>query len=289
MLEPRQLLKTSNDFPSRLLALADCPQSIDIAGSIVPQDNLSLAIVGSRKMSSYGKEVVQDVARSLAPYQVTVVSGLMYGVDMESHKAALDNNLRTIGVLGFGFNYLYKVPEMALVESIVSKNMGAIISEFKREEAPAPWTFPKRDRIIAALGSVILVVEAGERSGTSYTVGSALQLGKEVLAVPGSIYSEVSIGCHKLIEDGARIVKSTQDVLSALGLTGETAGKTVILNSPLSKEEENVFKFLDQTGLPVDDIIVGCKRPSSTVLSCLVSLEMKGLIKDTGNGVYRKI
>ncbi|MFH2108956.1 MAG: DNA-processing protein DprA [Patescibacteria group bacterium] len=289
MLEPRQLLKTSTEFPSRLLALTDCPLSIDIVGKIVPQDNLSLAIVGSRKMSSYGKEVVQDVARSLAPYQVTVVSGLMYGVDMESHKAALDNNLRTIGVLGFGFNYLYKVPEMALVESIVSKNMGAIISEFKREEAPAPWTFPKRDRIIAALGSVILVVEAGERSGTSYTVGSALQLGKEVLAVPGSIYSEVSIGCHKLIEDGARIVKSTQDVLSALGLTGETAGKIVILNSPLSKEEENVFKFLDQTGLPVDDIIVGCKRPSSTVLSCLVSLEMKGLIKDTGNGVYRKI
>lgn len=289
MLEPRQLFKTSSDFSNRLLALSDCPLSIDIVGNIIPQDNLSIAIVGSRKMSSYGKEVVHDIVSALAPYKVTVVSGLMYGVDMEAHKMALSCNLRTIGILGFGFDYLYKVPDEQVVNSIVNRGLGAVISEFKRGEAPAPWTFPKRDRIISALGSIILVVEAGERSGTAYTVTSALQLGKEVLAVPGSIYSEVSIGCNRLIEDGARIVKSPQDVLKALGLTGDGSGQITILNSPVSKEEELVLKFLDQTGIFVDDIIAGTGMASGVVLSSLVSLEMKGLVRDLGNGIYRKV
>jgi len=283
------LYKNNSEFPQKLLSLTDCPKSLHIAGRIDPSDNLALAVVGSRKMSSYGKEVCRDIVSKIVTRHVTIVSGFMYGVDIAAHNTAFEFGGRTIGVLGFGADFVGNVPDIKLAEAIVKEDRGALITEFNLDQAPQQWTFPKRDRIISALANAVLVIEAAEKSGTFYTVEACVQQGKDVLAVPGSIYSDVSKGCHKLIEDGARIVKSAEDVIEALGILSTSSNPPAINNTSLSYDEECVLKLLDQVGILVDDIIVKSEMQSSTVLSSLTALEMKEFIREVGGGMYRRI
>lgn len=285
----QSITKLSHEYPSRLLELSDPPSRLFIAGEILPEDSLSLGVVGSRKMSSYGRDVCDELVCQVAKMGVTVVSGLMYGVDLAAHRAALKEGGRTIGVLGFGIDFIDKVYDKNIVSEIIN-GRGAVISEFNQDEKAAPWTFPKRDRIISALSSAVLVVEAAERSGTSYTVTAALELGREVMAVPGSIFSLVSRGTNRMIKDGARPVCSIDDILEVLEVEKNLKRVSFKKQVPVSPDEEALLLVLLEAGESyIDDIAVKSGLAVSKVSALLTTLELKGMVKDMGRGVYRKI
>jgi DNA protecting protein DprA len=175
-----------------------------VYGELDDRDQKRVGIIGSRRMTSYGKQITSDICKFLALNQVTVVSGLMYGVDLEAQKSILEFGGRTIGVLGYGVNHLKKYSYAAEVaEKIVGQSQGAVISEFKPEQGAQVWTFPRRNRIVAALSDYLIIVEAAKNSGTTITADLALEMGKDVYVVPGSIYSDQSYGCNKLLSQGA--------------------------------------------------------------------------------------
>jgi len=281
--------KKHNDFPNRLLGTS--LEQIHYLGNLDIAKQRAVAIVGSRKMSSYGKEVCQDIVKVLCQHNIGIVSGFMHGVDMEAHLSAFNSGGNTIGVLGYGADFLKECSNYAFANRLVVSNKGLLISEFSSNQPPAKWTFPKRDITISALAEAVVVIEAGEKSGTFYTVEACIEQGKDVLAVPGSIYNPTSRGCNKLIEDGAVIVKSTEDVINYLNIQNTTVGNTLSSKEQvsLSQNEEAIYKALDYCGLYIDDIIVKSNISPSVVISCIVSLELKGLVKDLGASIYKKI
>lgn len=280
--------KGASGYPDPLLRLSDCPDFIYLAGEIIPQDELSIAVVGTRKMSSYGRDVCAELVTELSSLGITIVSGLMYGVDLAAHNAALKAGGRTIGVLGFGVDNIDLVHDKSIVEEIVGGGKGAILTEFECDQPPTAWTFPKRDRLIAALAKAVLVIEAAEKSGTNYTVGAALDLGKEVLSVPGSIFSGVSKGTNRMIKDGAKMVCGIEDVLEVLDLDSGRRSVEFKSRSPVSKEEEHLLSALDNE-IYVDDLALKATLDVSKVMALLTSLELKGMVKDMGRGFYRKV
>ena len=285
----RSITKLSHEYPPRLLELSDPPAKLSIAGEIIPEDFLSLGVVGSRKMSSYGRDVCEELVSQVARMGVTIVSGLMYGVDLSAHRAALKAGGRTIGVLGFGVDFVGKVQDNNIVSEIIN-GRGAVLSEFNKDEPAAPWTFPKRDRIVSALSSAILVVEAAERSGTSYTVTAALELGREVMAIPGSIFSLVSKGTNRMIKDGARPVCSIDDILEVLEVEKNLKKVSFKKQAPVSFDEEALLTVLLEAGESyIDDISVKSGFAVSKVSALLTTLELKGMVKDVGRGVYRRM
>ncbi|MBU1017177.1 MAG: DNA-processing protein DprA [Patescibacteria group bacterium] len=284
----KEVNSDSSSYPSRLLDLPNPPPVLYIAGEIVPSDSLALAVVGSRKMSSYGEDVCEEIVSQVSQAGVTIVSGLMYGVDLTAHKVALQAGGRTLGVLGFGKNFIHKVGDKNVVAQMM-EGAGAIITEFGENEAGAPWTFPKRDRIISALASAILVVEAAEKSGTLYTIEAALKLKKEVMAIPGSIFSPVSKGTNKLIREGARLVCSVDEILEVLDVDSRIKKIAFKSEFPLSSAENAILEVLKEGELYIDDVAVKANMVIYTVSALLTSLELKGMVKDVGRGVYRRI
>lgn len=247
--------KDSPSYPSRLLELKNPPPKIHIAGSLIEEDALSLAVVGSRKMTGYGKDVCEEIVSQVAQAGVTIVSGLVSGVDMAAHRAALKAGGRSIGILGFGADFAHKVPDKNVLCNMADSS-GAIITEFNDNEEGAPWTFPKRDRIIAALASAVLVVEAAEKSGTMYTVSAARELKKEVMAIPGNIFSPVSKGTNQLIKGGARLVCGVSDILEVLDVSNKAKKIACRKNFPVSNEEKVVLEVLKNGDLYIDDVAV---------------------------------
>jgi len=287
-----RLIKPSDsDFPERLKVIPNPPKQLYIAGNITPADNLALAVVGTRKMTSYGKDCCLNIVPGVSLAGVTIVSGLMYGIDLTAQRTAVDCGGRTIGVLGFGSNYLYKVRDSVVLNKILKEGLGAIISEFEPNESPARWTFPKRNRLIAGLSRSILVIEADIKSGTYHTVDAALQQGKDILSVPGPICNPSSRGTNRLIKDGAEVVTEANDVLYNLGLdSGSFINNANILkpNTPLTLDEISILKVLDFVDTHVDDIIHTSGLKAGVVISGLVSLELKEMVKDVGGGMYKR-
>ena len=205
----RTLIVLSYIFVMELLTILNkyCKPGIkqlNVRGEVDDRDLIRVGIVGSRHMTFYGRQVVKDICQILAGQNITVVSGLMYGVDIEAHKQILAFGGRTIGVLGYGFNQL-NTNQYAkdIIDIIIKEDRGAVISEFDDTQPPQVWTFPKRNRIVAALSDYIIIVEAGKDSGTLITADLALEMGKDVYVVCGSIYSDQSYGCNKLLIEGA--------------------------------------------------------------------------------------
>ena len=180
------------------------------------KDDISLGVVGSRKCSQYGIRATKELVASLKDYEITIVSGLARGIDSVAHKAALENKLRTVAVLGSGLGCMYP-PENAKLADEVSLS-GAVISEFPFETKPLKHNFPRRNRIISGLSKGVVVIEAAERSGALITVDFALEQGRDVFAMPGPVDSESSYGTNRLIKQGAKLIDSAQDILSELGL-----------------------------------------------------------------------
>jgi DNA processing protein len=209
----RILTRDDAEYPSMLAALPDAPVILYVRGELL-DGRVRLAMVGSRRATAYGRQVARGLAAELAELGAEVVSGGARGIDTWAHRGALEAGGRTVAVLGCGFSHTYPPENEALFEAIAAS--GAIVSEFPIESAPLPENFPRRNRLISALSAATIVVEAAEKSGSLITAGHALEQGREVMAVPGPVTSEQSRGCHALIQQGAKLVQTVEDVLGEL-------------------------------------------------------------------------
>ncbi len=206
-----------NNYPRLLKEIYDPPEQLYITGELKAKEKYPLAVVGTRKMSDYGKRVTVFLVKGLVKAGFTIISGLALGIDGLAHQTALDAGGRTIAVLGSGLDIIYP-PEHKKLAADIIKSGGAVISEYPPGARPSRRTFPARNRIVAGLSLAVLVIEAPEKSGALITAKVALDQGREVLAVPGNIYNPNSIGCHKLIKMGAKAVTNPEDVFDALNL-----------------------------------------------------------------------
>lgn len=272
-LEVKLISFTSDDYPKRLKDLPYAPPLLYIRGNL-RDDDPSVAIIGSRRASHYGKVVAERFAGELARAGLTIISGLARGIDTYAHRGALEENGRTVAILGCGIDRVYPSENVYLMEKIIIN--GACISEFPIGTYPFAGNFPTRNRIISGLSDAILVVEATQRSGTFTTVGWALEQGKEIFAVPGNITEETSKGTNKLIMDGARPVTCAQDVIDALKLDRVIAKKDL---PSLTDDEKKVYEKLENTPIQIDQLSVSLSIPVSKLSGILLSLELKSVVR----------
>lgn len=289
---PREEFK-NHPLLARLLELHDVPEQLYIAGTL-PEITLDtygratpriLTVIGSRKYTSYGKLAVEKLLGSLRGEPVIILSGLALGIDGLSHEAALTNNLTTIAVPGSGLDtkVIYPRTHLGLAEQIVSSG-GVLLSEFAPEMPAAQWTFPARNRIMAALSDALFVVEATEKSGTLITARQALELGRDIGALPGDIFSESSYGTNMLIKEGAYILRNADDLHDLLHLEKREEKE---IEQVYSKEEKKILDLLNEP-LEKDTLLVQSELPPDQFLMTLSSLEMKGSIQETF-GEVRKV
>lgn len=281
------LTKKEPDYPKVLLQISDPPPLLYLKGKVLSQDRLALAVVGSRKMTNYGREVVEALVPELATAGLTIVSGLALGIDAVAHQAALSVGGRTIAVLACGIDQIYPPSHTSLAEEMLQSGKGAILTEFPPGTPTYPANFPIRNRIISGLSLGVLVIEAAEGSGTFHTVEAALEQGREVFAVPGSIFSPYSAGTAKLIERGAKPVTRAADILEELQVAGETLKQKARETLPSSPEEEEILKLLGANELHVDELVRQSRFDTAKVSSLLTTMEMKGLVRHLGGGVYQ--
>lgn len=274
-------------YPRLLKEIPDPPALLYIKGEIRPEDELAVAVVGSRKYTSYGARVCEFIASELAAAGLTIVSGLALGIDTFAHKVTLSlNNGRTIGVLACGLDQIYPHPNQDLARRIIDGH-GAIISEFPLGTPALPHHFPIRNRIIAGLSLGVLVVEASLESGSFLTARSALEYNREVFAVPGNIFSDKSIGTNNLIKSGAKLTLSAQDVLEELNLQSKTQKIKAQKILPDTKEEAEILKHLRQDDpTHIDQLVLKSGLDIAKVNSTLILMEMKGKIRNLGANQY---
>lgn len=276
------------NYPSNLLNIYDPPPFLYMKGELEKEDKVAIAVVGSRFASHYGKLTTETISRDLALEGVTVVSGLARGIDTSAHRGALSAKGRTIAVLGCGIDVDYPVENKKLKEEIVLR--GALISEFPMSTPPASLNFPIRNRIISGLSLGVVVVEASHRSGSLITARLALEQGRDVFAVPGSIDSLRSRGTHGLIKEGAKLVEDAQDIFNEIlpqiksspQLTDMVQDKDELL----SREARSILGVLTQGKLQIDEIITDTDLSSSQVSSTLLDLELRGIIRQLPGKVF---
>lgn len=281
----------SQEYPINLQNAPSPPPILFYKGSLLPQDEVSISIVGSRNYTPYGKAVTQKMAFELASAGITVISGMARGIDSFSHQSAISANGRTIAVLGSGIDVIYPSENRKLYEQIAEN--GAVFSEFPLHTAPIAQNFPIRNRIVAGLSLGTLVIEAAKKSGTLITARLAAEAGREVYAVPGNICTPFSEGTNELIKDGAKIVTSTQDIISDLQhyLRQILPTQNEIKKSPppsLTPIERKVYNLLSLTPTPLDIIIQETQIPASELLPLLTDMELSGYIKQLPGSNYIK-
>ncbi|MEK7582055.1 MAG: DNA-processing protein DprA [Patescibacteria group bacterium] len=284
-------LKTisKDEFPAifpALLEIPEPPEKLYYRGTLSKNETILLAVVGSRKYSSYGKDVCEYIIKGLRGYDIAIVSGLALGIDSIAHRAALDAGLTTIAVPGSGLSdeVLYPREHFFLAKEIMEKG-GALVSEFEPDFRATPYSFPQRNRIMAGLSKAVLIIEAEERSGTLITARLALDYGRDVFTVPGSIFSENARGAHWLIRQGATPITSASDLLSELGIETETAKESILPND-LAPEEMAILELLKEP-LTRGEIIEKTEMQTEKLNGTLSILEIKELIKEEG-GRFRR-
>ncbi len=277
---------TWNDelYPPRLKEIEQPPPVLYVRGEVLPEDHFAVAIVGTRKVTAYGRQVTEELSAHLAANGVTVVSGLARGVDALAHSSALKAGGRTVAVLGSGVDRIYPPENRALAEQMMSR--GALISDYPIGTAPESTNFPPRNRIISGLSLAVVVIEAGETSGALITAEFAAEQGREVFAVPGSILAPQSKGTNKLIQNGALPLLTPQDLLQALNLTrvGEQKAARKIL--PADEVEAKLMDTLGSEPLHVDEIRNQTGLPVEKVSAALVMMELKGMVRQVGGMNY---
>lgn len=268
----------NDNYPALLTTIPDPPLVLYCRGRLVP-DEPSVALVGSRKATPYGLNVAQYLARDLGKAGITIVSGLARGIDASAHHAAIQSGARTLAVLGSGLDVIYPAEHRNLADSITSQ--GALISEFPLGTQPNRENFPIRNRIISGLSHVIVVVEASTKSGSLITARMAAEQGREVLAVPGSIFNESSQGCLELIRDGVALVRNWKDVVQALPahVASHINKDAEDLSADLTEQEKNIIALLSfEQPKHVDQLVGLAGIQSQDLLSVLVNLELKNYI-----------
>jgi DNA processing protein len=271
-------------YPPRLAEIYDPPPVLYVQGELDSPEAPAVAIVGTRGATSYGKMAAEQLARGLAGAGVTVVSGLALGVDAAAHRGALEAGGRTIAVLGNGLDRVYPSTHAQLARQIAGQ--GALVTEFPLGTKPDATNFPRRNRIISGLSSGTLVVEAGERSGALITAAFAADQGRDVLAVPGSIFSPASRGTNSLIRDGATPVTSAEDVLAELAPSRVPRQLTVEDILPLDETERSLLNVLSAEPLHIDEVARAASLPMSVVSATLAMMELKGVARQTGGMNY---
>lgn len=282
---------TDDRYPTLLREIPDAPPILYVRGAYDwYASHPMITIVGTRKPSAYGRQVVQDFARRLSHAGCTVVSGLAFGVDGLAHEATLEAGGRTIAVIGSGVDDASIAPQSHLsLAHRIMKHDGAIISEFVPKTAVTVGAFPARNRIMAGMSPLTLVIEAGERSGTLITARLAIEYARDVCAVPGSIFAPGAAGCHQLIQRGAKLVTSIEDILEELPrLSSETINSEAVTPA-LPADEQALFDCLSREPIHIDTIIIRTQRTASEITALLTLLEMKGLAKNIGGMHYMRI
>jgi DNA processing protein len=276
---------SSSNYPKFLKEIPSPPPVLYVKGKILPSDEWAVAIVGTRRFTVYGRQITQELAGSLVRNNVTIVSGLARGIDAFAHQAALDSGGRTIAVLGSGFDNLYPAENRGLAERIIDGN-GALVSEYGLGTPPDSRNFPARNRIISGLSLGVVVVEAGIRSGALITSSFALEQDREVFAVPGNINSPASKGTNSLIQQGAKLVRSAEDVLEELNLTMVSQQSAVQQIVPDTAEEALLIEYLSHQPIHIDDLTRHAGLPSNLVGSTLTIMELKGMVIQVGGMNY---
>ena len=292
---------TINDpeYPKNLKNIHRPPKQLYVNGTLIEQDEVAVALVGSRRASLYGLEMAQKLGYELAIRGVTVVSGMAIGIDTASHMGALKAKGRTIAVMGSGHGNIYPARNKKLYEEIAAS--GAVVTEFENDVEPLPFNFPQRNRIISGLSLGIVVVEAAKDSGALITANLAAEQGREVFALPGKISSSTSSGTNSLIKDGARLVQSVDDIMEELKLQeirpleGEAEEKAdgkiarmtkaYIYNS-LTEDERAVYKALSDDPVYIDDIIATTGMEPAKASKVLLNLQLKKLIREVPGKQY---
>lgn len=279
----RIIAQNDKEYPEPLFHIHDPPLALYVLGRIEPRDKRSIAVVGSRRATHYGRESAERLSFQLAQVGFTVVSGLARGIDTAAHRGALKGKGRTIAVLGGALDALYPPENEGLAKEIAES--GAVLSEFPLGRQPDKTTFPMRNRIISGLSMGVLVVEAGVKSGALITVNQALDQGRSVFAVPGRIDSPASAGSHYVLKEGARLVENVDDILAEFEylLPPPTTRKTDAAapreRANCSPDELNVLAALEDGETDVDSLIRKTGLKASTMSSVLLGLEMKRLAR----------
>lgn len=303
------------EYPAGFRLLPDPPYLVYAAGDLALLRAPAVALVGTRAPSEYGRSTAATLADGLATAGYTVVSGMARGIDAAAHDAALAAGGGTIGVVGHGIERIYPAENRALFRAV--REQGLLLSEFPPGEEPKAGNFPRRNRLIAALSAAVVVVEMALRSGAQHTVNAALDLGRDVFAVPGPIGSSVSEGTNQLIKEGARVITSLGDLLDALREAAPTAGALSDGPRPaalagaggnarhamprpepsaahkaapadLPPEEAAVFALLGDDERHVDDLATAAGLPASTTLGALLGLELRGLVASLPGKRFRR-
>ena len=271
-------------YPSRLREIYDYPPLLYVRGSLLPEDEWCIAVVGTRRATVYGKQVTEEIVTDLSRSRITIVSGLAKGIDTIAHQSALTTGGRTIAVFGCGLDMVYPAENTELARSIMHK--GALISEYPLGTRPKAENFPRRNRIMSGMSLGILVTEADETSGAMITANLALEHNREVFAIPGSIISPASRGTNRLIQEGAKLVRDYKDILEELNLT--TVAYQIEMQEviPASETESLLLKQLCAEPVHIDAICRDSGLPAATVSSTLTMMELKGLVKQIGTMNY---
>lgn len=286
------LLWGDEAYPEALETIYDPPLVLYVLGDLRPTEK-SVAIVGARRATPYGKRIAESIARGLAEAGIAVVSGLARGIDSAAHRGALAAGGRTIAVLGSGLLKCYPAEHEPLMREAAAR--GAVVSEYPLDTPPFAYHFPERNRIVAGLALGTCVVEAAERSGSLITANWALEQGKQVFAVPQRVDDPGARGVHRLIRDGAAIIEGADDIIFELGLGWRQREEPVPCGGEgddtpggLSALEERIFSLLGPDPRPIDELIEEAALPASTVFATLTTLELKHVARGWPGKLYQR-
>ena len=275
---------TDADYPSRLKEIYDYPPLLYVRGSLFPEDEWYLAVVGTRRATVYGRQVTEEIVTDLARSRITIVSGLARGIDSVAHHSALAAGGRSIAVFACGLDVVYPSENAGLARQIMQQ--GALISEYPLGTRPRADNFPRRNRIMSGLSLGVLVIEADESSGAIITAHLAAEQNREVFAIPGSVLSPTSRGANHLIQEGAKLVSDYTDILEELNLTAVARQLEMKEVIPASDAESQLLKYLSAEPTHIDDVCRNSGLPAATVTGTLGIMELKGMVKQVGTMNY---
>jgi DNA processing protein len=277
---------SKEDLPKQLLEIPQPPKALSYVGVLPPKEHIYLTIVGSRKFTRYGKDACEALIAGLKGYPITIVSGLALGIDTIVHEVALKHEINTIAFPGSGLHptVLYPRSNYALAQKIVD-NGGCLISEFPEMTRAALWTFPSRNRLMAGISKAVLIIEAEEKSGTLITARMALDYNRDVLVVPGSIFSPSSKGTHMLLKHGATPIASSDDILEALGFE-KRSELEVPEYADITPEEQQMLELLFEPQ-PRDELVRMSGKSAQEINTLLTVMELKGMIKEEYGEIRR--
>lgn len=278
----------SPEYPELLREIPAAPPLIFLRGQLEPIDRWAVAVVGTRRLTAYGRQVTRDLVAGLVSNGITIVSGLARGIDAVAHRTALEGGGRTIAVMASGIDKVYPPEHRDLAREIVA-DRGAVISDYPFGAEPESSHFPARNRLISGLSLGVIVIEAGERSGALITARFALEQNREVFAVPGNIHSPVSVGTNRLIQQGGKLVMRVEDILEELNLKMVTEQAVAQVVLPETAEEAALISQLSSQPVHVDELGRLTGMPMSLISSTLTMMELKGMVQQVGGMNYIRL